>query len=150
MCCCRSTGRYIQPELCQVQYLVPEVQGTSCTLYRLVGARYFRVPSTCSQVQGTFEYLVPTPWYKVLLRTLYLPPGTRSSTGSGTNRYRVKYIFHFFFYLITTRLVRLILKKEGISRNLHSLETHTVAGRIFFFVYMPRKSAFLNHFSNFH
>ena len=134
-------------ELCQVQYLVPEVQGTSCTLYLLVGTRYFRVPCTCSQVQSTFEYLVPTHWYKVLLRTLYLPPGTRSSTGSGTNRYRVKYIFFIFFYLIMATLLRLILiPKEGI-RNLHSLETHTVAGRILF---MPRKSALLNHFSNFH
>ena len=100
-------------ELCQVQYLVPEVQGTSCTLYRLVGIRYFRVPCTCSQVQSTFEYLVPTHWYKVLLRTLYLLPGTRSSTGSGTNRYRVKYIFFIFFYLIMATLRRLILIPKG-------------------------------------
>ena len=91
-------------ELCQVQYLVPEVQGTFCTLYRLVDTRYSQVPCTCSPVQGTFEYLVPTSRYKVLLRTLYLPPGTRFCTGSGTNRYMVKYTFFYFFFLIMAML----------------------------------------------
>ena len=80
-----------------------------CTLYRLVGTRYFQVPCTCSPVQGTFEYLVPTPRYKVLLRTLYLPPGTSLCTGSGTNRYMVKYIFFLFFcFVIMAMLGRLI------------------------------------------
>ena len=60
----------------------------------------------------TFKYLAPVPQYKVLLSTLYLspvdlvpPPGTRFCTGSGTNRYMVKYIF---FSMIMAMLRRLI------------------------------------------
>ena len=118
---------YKVAELCQVQYLVPEVQGTFCTLYRLVSTRYFQVPCTCSPVQGTFEYLVPTSRYKVLLSTLYLPPDTRYSTGSGTNRYMVKSFFQKISCKIMATLRRLILMPKDCVRKLCKLSCQLIS-----------------------